>query len=133
MTEHLTLTAEYPVPAQDLYRAWMDSAAHSAFTGAAATIDPSPGGTFSAWDGYILGTTLEVEPPRRIVQAWRTTEFPEGSPDSRLEIVFEDVEGGARITLQHSQIPDGQAPGYEQGWQDFYFAPLREYLRARGA
>lgn len=132
MPDGFTLQVDFPTTADSLFAAWMDSASHAAFTGAAAEIDPSPGGAFSAWDGYITGTTLAVEPPRRIVQAWRTTEFPDGSPDSRVELLFEPVEGGVRLTLTHSQIPEGQGPSYEQGWQDFYFAPLREYLRAQG-
>ena len=40
----------------------------------------------TAWDGYVAGGNLELKPFHRIGQSWRTSEFPEGVPDSRLEI-----------------------------------------------
>lgn len=130
MSEAFTLSTLIPgVDARRLFQAWLDSAGHSAFTGSPAVIDPRPGGTFTAWDGYIQGTTLEAQPYSRIVQSWRTTEFPPDSPDSRLEVLFEDEAEGARITLIHTGIPEGQGEDYRQGWEDYYFAPLREYFR----
>jgi uncharacterized protein YndB with AHSA1/START domain len=116
------------VPAERVYRAWLDSQAHGDFTGAKAEIDPNVGGRFTAWDGYIEGTTLALEPYRRILQAWRTTEFPPGDPDSRLEILFEDENGGTRVTLLHSEIPEGQGESYRQGWDESYFEPMQGYF-----
>jgi activator of HSP90 ATPase len=116
-----------------LYGAWLDSAAHSAFTGSPAQIDPQIGGRFSAWGGYIEGTTLELEPYRRIVQTWRTTEFPEGSADSRLEVLLEEAGlGQTRLTLLHSEIPEGQGQGYLQGWEEFYFQPMLANFSGQG-
>ena len=58
--------------------------------------------------------------------AWRTTEFPLDSPDSRVEVLLDKEAGGTRLTLMHSEIPEGQADEYLQGWKDFYFAPMAE-------
>ena len=113
-----------------IYRSWLDSGEHSAFTGSPAQIDPGVGGKFTAWDGYINGKTLKVEPFQRIVQAWRTTEFPEQTPDSQLEILIEEVDGGAKVTLIHTDIPDGQAEDYRQGWEEYYFEPMLRYFSA---
>jgi hypothetical protein len=44
-------------------------------------------------------------------------------PDSHVT----DRPGGTEITLHHTAIPDGQS-GYEQGWRDNYFDPMREYF-----
>jgi activator of HSP90 ATPase len=129
--ESLSMQIVLPVSARDLCKAWMNNAEHSGFTGSPAKIIPHIGGAFTAWDGYISGKTLEIETPRRILQSWRTTEFPEGSPDSLLELLFEPVEGGSRLTLNHSNIPDGQKEGYEQGWQEFYFTPMQDYFKLR--
>ena len=116
-----------PAAPEAIYGAWLSSRDHGAMTGADAEIDPRPGGAFTAWDGYISGTTIELEPGRRIVQAWRTSEFDPADPDSRIEVLLEAADGGTRITLNHSNIPDGQ-PDYEQGWRDNYFDPMREYF-----
>ncbi len=128
MPENLELSIILPTSPENLYQAWLDSAGHSAFTGSPAEIDARTGGKYTAWDGYIFGVTLELHPFQRIVQSWRTTDFPPASPDSHLEVLFEDVDGGTRLTLIHTAIPDGQAEDYRQGWEDFYFTPMGEYF-----
>lgn len=129
MDPKLKLVDTFKVDPQTLYSDWLSSAGHSAFTFSYAQIDPKPGGKFTAWDGYIWGVTLEMEPGKRIVQSWRTTEFPIGAPDSRIELIFEPVDGGTKLMILHSNIPDGQANGYEVGWKDYYFKPMQEYYR----
>ncbi len=127
MPESFTLSINLPVAPEVLYQAWMDSDAHAAFTGSPAEIDARPGGQFTAWDGYIWGTTLELHPFSKIIQTWRTSDFPPASPDSRLEVLFEPGSGGTRLTFIHTNIPDGQAEDYRQGWEDFYFTPMADY------
>jgi len=97
-------------------------------TGSPAKVDGRVGGNFSAWDGYIFGRTLELEPNQRIVQAWRTSEFPEDAHDSHLEVLFEQVAGGTRVTFTHSDMPEDQVESYRQGWEDFYFKPMKQYF-----
>ncbi len=128
MSESLDLSVVLPVTPERLYKAWLDSKEHSAFTGSKAKIAATVGGKYSAWDGYITGETLELDPPRRIVQSWRTTEFPKDSPDSRLEVLFEAEGEGTRLHLIHTGIPDGQAKKYEGGWPEAYFDPMKEYF-----
>jgi uncharacterized protein YndB with AHSA1/START domain len=120
-----TLVSALP---ERVFSAWMDSGAHTAFTGGEAKIDAAIGGRFSAWDGYIQGRTVDLLQGRRIVQTWRTKEFPQASADSRLEVQFESAEGGTRITILHSNIPEGQGERYKTGWTDHYFTPMREYF-----
>jgi uncharacterized protein YndB with AHSA1/START domain len=126
-TESITLWEIFPASPREIYEAWLSSA-HGKMVGSTATVDPRVGGAFTAWDGYIRGTTLELEPYRRIVQAWRTTQFPPASPDSRFELMLEQVEGGTRLTIRHTEIPEGQGGIYEQGWIDHYFRPMKEYF-----
>jgi len=97
-------------------------------TGSAAKVTGKVGGKFTAWDGYIFGRTLELEPDRRIVQAWRTSEFPDNAPNSRLEVLLVETKTGTRVTLIHTEIPKGQADSYKQGWEDFYFKQMKEYF-----
>src|SRR5512143_1622161 len=109
MPESFELSIVLPATAEQIYSAWLTSEGHSEMTGSAARVDGKVGGKFSAWDGYISGRTLELEPSRRILQAWRTTEFPEGAPDSRLEVLLLPAEGRTKLTLIHTDIPEGQA------------------------
>ena len=126
--ESFEVSTWLPVGPDALYRAWLDSKAHAAFTGAEAKVQPRVGGSFYAWDGYIVGTNLELQPGARIVQAWSTSEFPEDHEPSRLEVLLAPDAGGTRITLRHSDIPEGQGDAYEQGWEEHYFVPMRRYF-----
>lgn len=125
------LQERFPVSPVKLYKSWLSSAGHSAFTGGEATIKSSKGSNFTAWDGYISGKILELEPGRRILQTWRTTEFLDEDEDSLLEIEFEENgSNGTLLTLRHSNIPDGQGSRYKIGWKDFYFNPMKHYFKA---
>jgi activator of HSP90 ATPase len=74
---------------------------------------------------------VALEPGRRIVQAWRTSEFAASHPDSEIEVSLEPADGGTRLTLLHRNVPDGQL-GYEHGgWQESYFDPMKEYFSGR--
>jgi uncharacterized protein YndB with AHSA1/START domain len=127
--ESFEVSTVMPATPERVYEAWLDGARHAAFTGAAATGEAAVGARFTAWDGYIEGCNIELQPYDRIVQRWRTTEFPAGAPDSTLTVMLEP-EGGAstRITLRHTGIPEGQGESYRQGWLDHYFEPMRRYF-----
>jgi len=128
MADSLKISIDLPVSPERVYRAWIDSYEHSRFTGSPAKIDASIGGKYTAWDGYIQGENQVLSPFSRIVQSWRTTEFPSGSPDSTIEIKLEPTCLGALLTLTQTGIPDGQAQGYIEGWEDHYFRPMLAYF-----
>jgi uncharacterized protein YndB with AHSA1/START domain len=127
-TETIRLVAVLPATADHVYDTWIDSVGHSKMTGSRASVEPGVGGEHTAWDGYIEGKILELEPGRRIVQSWRTSEFPLGHADSRLEVHLLDVEGGVEVTIIHTDIPEGQGAKYESGWQGHYLEPMRKHF-----
>jgi uncharacterized protein YndB with AHSA1/START domain len=127
VTIEFTVSTTINAPPQEVYAVWMSSEGHTRMTGGQATITPQAGAAFDAWDGYIQGKNLELDPGRRIVQSWRTVEFAENEPDSQIEITLEPVDGGTKLTLHHTGLPPhgGQ---YEQGWVESYFDPMKEYF-----
>ena len=132
MKESLELSVKLPVTCENLYKAWLDSETHSEFTESIAEIDSSINGKFSAWEGYITGTNLVLEPYQKIVQAWRTTEFGDKDEDSKLELIFEKMNNETKLTLIHSNIPEDQSEEYKEGWLDFYFKPMKKYFGKKG-
>jgi uncharacterized protein YndB with AHSA1/START domain len=129
VTESFTISTLIPATPLRVYEAWLDGREHGAFTGGGkAEVEPGIGGAFTAWNGYIRGRTLELAEGQRILQSWRTTEFPIGSEDSLLELLLEEAPGGTRVTLRHSGIPEGQAASYQEGWGDNYFDPMKRYF-----
>jgi uncharacterized protein YndB with AHSA1/START domain len=131
MSETTTVSRIIPAPAERIFNAWLDAHEHASMTGAGASAGDD--GAFTAWDGYISGRTVGQTPHRLIEQAWRTTEFPDGAPDSTLVVDLEEVAGGTRVTLTHTNIPDGQASGYEKGWDEYYFEPMTTYFTSAGS
>lgn len=130
MSNGFKMSARLAAQPADVYRAWLDPRTHEAFTGGGvATSSPRIGGAFTAWEGYIRGTYLVLEPGERIVHAWRTTDFPTGAPDSRVEVLLEPARGGTLLTLVHAQIPAGQEADYQAGWTAFYFRPMKKYFQ----
>ena len=130
MSNGFKMSARLAAQPADVYRAWLDPRTHEAFTGGGvATSSPRIGGAFTAWEGYIRGTYLVLEPGERIVHAWRTTDFPTGAPDSRVEVLLEPARGGTLLTLVHAQIPAGQEADYQASWTAFYFRPMKKYFQ----
>src|SRR5688572_32790106 len=127
--ESIRITGIIPASPERVYEAWLNSDEHSKFTGSTATVEADVGGAHSAYDGYISGKILELDENARIVQSWRTQQFKEGDPDSRLEVVLEGRDDGSTsITFNHTGIPDGQGSMYEQGWLDHYLTKMRAYF-----
>lgn len=116
---------------QQVYDALTKPSLHRAVIGAEATGARRVGRRFTAHDGYIMGVHRELAAPRRIVQDWWTTEWPDGAPPSRLQITLRSVKGGTELEMVHSRVPAEQADAYRQGWIDYYWTPLQAYFEQR--
>src|SRR3954469_22075614 len=107
-SDTITLSDVFPLSTEALFDAWLDSKAHTAFTGAKAKIEGRVGGRYTAWDGYIEGETRPLLRPGKIVQTWRSAEFKPEDADSLLVVTFKAEGKGTRITFTHSDIPDNE-------------------------
>ena len=111
----------------DIYHAWLDSELHSKMTGGKAEISSGLGESFSAWNGYISGKNIALEPGSKIIQAWRTTDFAKDEKDSHLEISFVQEDDNTRVVIRHSDLPP-HGMQYEQGWFDSYLDPMKQFF-----
>ncbi len=127
-TESIRVSATIPASPQQIYGAWLDGAKHTKMTGGAATGEPRVGAKHSSWDGYIFGETLELDDGRRVVQSWRATDFPEDAGDSRVVVHLEPEGDGTRLTIEHTDLPEGSGDRFTTGWDDFYFKPMKKYF-----
>lgn len=128
MPESFEVETVLPVEPERIYKAWLDTKEHAAFTGSPALVEAWVGGRFTAHDGYAHGIMLQLEPGKRIVQAWRSAEFPTGTPDSKVHIDFEAVKGGTRVRIHHRDMPSGHAKRYKANWLTKYFKPMAKYF-----
>jgi activator of HSP90 ATPase len=119
--------ATFVASPHEVYEALMDEKKHAAFTGAAAKISRRIGGKFVAYDDYADGVNLELVPDQKIVQSWRASDWPEGQY-SKTTYVLTPVAGGTRLSFTQSDVPADQYDDVSQGWRDFYWKPLKEWL-----
>ncbi len=130
MSEEDTIEMSWIVaaPADEVYDCWLSSDGHAAMTGGAAEVDGSEGGRFTAWDGYIEGATEKLEPKRRIVQTWRTAEFADDAPDSRIDVRLREHEGQTQVMLRQTGLRPGDGAKYTTGWYEHYLQPMVAYF-----
>jgi uncharacterized protein YndB with AHSA1/START domain len=118
-----------PATPQQIYEAWLSSDGHNAITGGQpADISAQEGAGFTVWNGYITGRNITLEPGRRIVQSWRTTKFTPADPDSRVEVQLEPTPGGTRVTVNHTNVPEGHTSYRDGGWQSNYFETMKAHF-----
>ncbi len=111
-----------------LFEALVDPTQHAAFTGATATGEAEIGAAFTAWDAYIEGRHLVLEPGVRIVQAWRAADWPPGHWSVVRYDLTQRASGEVVVHFEHLGVPNEFVDAIAQGWNDYYWAPLTDWL-----
>ena len=127
MSEPIHQEVVFAASPQRVYQALMNQDQHGAFTGGPAEIDPAVGGAFACHGGQIVGRNIELEPDRRIVQAWRVAAWDDGV----YSVVRFELEGDGdetRLTLDHTGVPTDARDMVAAGWPVRYWEPLKSYL-----
>lgn len=128
-TESIEVSGFVPAQPDVVFQGFLSSEVHTQMTGGEAVIHSTEeGGTFQAWGGFIQGVHVTLEPNSRLIQRWRTGSFADSDEDSLLEISLHVVDGGTRVDIRHSNIPEGQGKDYQQGWHDRYLTPMHHYF-----
>lgn len=107
----------------DVYNALTNKNMIEIWTGEAAEMEAIPGTLFSLWDGSISGMNLEFVENEKIVQQWY---FGEDSEDSIVTIKLHPHKKGTSVELHHTNIPDEAFQNISSGWDEDYFAALKE-------
>jgi activator of HSP90 ATPase len=112
---------------QTVYEALVDAEKFSAFTGAPAEIVREVGGAVSCFGGMISGRFVELVTNKRIVQAWRAGNWPEGVY-SIIKLEFAPQGSGTKLTFDHAGFPEDNREHLDAGWHTMYWEPLKKYL-----
>jgi uncharacterized protein YndB with AHSA1/START domain len=124
----LRQSVSFAAPPETIYRALMDSKLHARFTGDKAKVSPKVGGAVSAFDGYISAFNVELVPNRRIVQAWRGSDWPDGAWSIASFELAPQAGGKTKLTFTHLGIPPKHFASISSGWQEHYWEPLKQLL-----
>ena len=128
-TKTIEQTVTFKASPHDVYEILMDSDRHSKFTGAKASISREVGGAFTAYDGALSGSILDLVPDVKIVQSWRGSD--EGwAPGHYSTATFslEAVDGGTRLTFVQTGVPEQSFEQISQGWETYYWPKMKAFL-----
>jgi len=116
--------------AADIFTALTNPLTIEIWTGATAVMEPVAGSEFSLWDGEISGINLEIEPGKKIVQEWyfEDEEGMEPAQKSIVTIKLHGEGGSTDVELLHTNIPDEAFDNIADGWDRYYFKPLKELV-----
>jgi len=110
-----------------VYTAITSAEQFSKVTDSAAEISKDEGGSFSCFDGKIVGRHIELLPNQRIVQAWRVHMWPEGDY-SIVRFDLSQADDATTLELVQTGYPDGMEEHLDPGWHKMYWEPLKAYL-----
>jgi activator of HSP90 ATPase len=128
-TKNIRQVVTFKAGPRSVYEALMDSKKHAKFTGGRASISPRVGGRISAYDGYIDGINIELVRDRKIVQAWRGSDWPEGY-FSKAIFTLAKIKAGTRLTFSQTGVPEEQVEAIREGWIEHYWEKMKKFLES---
>ena len=128
MCKTIKQKVKFKASPETVYTLLADSKQHSAFTGRKAEISPKDGGRFSIDAGRISGVNVDLAPGKRIVQAWRRDDFPEGIFSMAAFTLAPTADGGTELVLTHRGVPKHLLDDTEQEWREKYWTRMKAYL-----
>ncbi len=114
-------------PPEEVYLALTNPLSIQLWTGQEAEMSTIPGTEFSMYEGSIIGKNLEFIENKKIVQEWYFGDQPEASI---VTIKLHADAKGTSVELLHTNIPNADFEEFKSGWDDEYFASLRDFFEA---
>jgi len=115
-----------PAQPEEIYLALTNPATLQLWTGEPAEMSTVPGTEFSLWEESIVGGNIEFEANKKIVQEWY---FGDQEPTSIVTIKLHPHKQGTSVKLIHINIPDEIYEEMVEGWNNNYFASLKEFYQ----
>jgi uncharacterized protein YndB with AHSA1/START domain len=128
MPKTIRQTATFKASPRAVYEALLDSRKHAAFTGRPARIERRPGGRFTAYGTYLRGVTVELVPNKRIVQLWRSRNWPPYHYSTVTFALAAAPGGRTRLRFTQEGVPDNDYRAKRSGWVTAYWDKMKRYL-----
>ena len=110
----------------DVFKTLTDSARFEKMTGGRkADISTAVGGAASMFGGDIRAVNVEIVPGKRLVQAWRSSSWPEGA-HSIVRFELKEEGKGTKLIFDQSGYPDGAHDMLSGGWHKMYWEPMQK-------
>jgi uncharacterized protein YndB with AHSA1/START domain len=128
MTKTIRQTVTINADPKRVFAALIDEKHHAGFTGEKAVISKKVGGAFTCYGGYLTGINLDLVASKRIVQAWRSKDWPPGMFSIVTFALSRAAGGRTKLAFTQVGLPAGDVKGKSEGWRNFYWKPLKAYL-----
>jgi uncharacterized protein YndB with AHSA1/START domain len=125
----IKLSFVLPAGPDDVFIALTKPGIIKRWSGQSGMVELSVGGKMEMFDGWVKGVILECKPSRQLSYSWKTSEWPADTPETIVKYELTRLDGGTRVDLEHWGFPnDQEAREHEEGWHEYFFKPLQEYL-----
>lgn len=132
-----------PAPPDVVFDEWLDPAGMTEWMcprparAVKIELEPSVGGALridiedSGTSLYVTGRFTELDRPRLLRFTWSCSDWADPTAHSEVTVILEaHGPGQTLMTIEHEQLPPGQAGRHERGW-DAIAVQLGETLRGR--
>jgi len=109
----------------DVYAALTNPVTIELWSGNQAQMSTEPGSEFSLWEGDITGKNLEFIENRKVVQEWYFGDQPE---KSIVTILISPDGDSSVVTVEHTNIPDGDYSEISEGWREYYIGAITDFF-----
>ena len=125
MCKTIKQKVHFKAPPEKIYDVLADSRRRTEVTGLKAVLSDKVGGKFSTEGGQVTGVNVDLVPGRRLVQAWRREDFPEGIYSMAAITLAPTSSGGTELVLTHRGVPKHLLDQIEDYWRRVCWAPMR--------
>jgi len=116
----------FKIPPEMIYDLLADSRKRTEVTGRKAVMSDKVGGKFSTDAGEVTGVNVDLVPGRRLVQAWRRKDFPEGIYSMAAITLASTPSGGTELVLTHRGVPKHLLDQIEDYWRNVCWTPMKK-------
>ncbi len=110
---------------EEIYAAITNPFSIELWTGEKAEMSTNAGEEFSMYNGDISGRNLQFEENSKLIQEWY---FGDQEAPSVVTITLSADRNATKIELLHTNIPDEAFEDITHGWDESYFAALKEFF-----
>jgi len=118
------MTVDFSARCSDIYETLLDSQRVQAFTQSASNVSKEINKQYTLFGGSITVINIELVPNEKIVQKWRSADWPEGH-FSTVTMTFKNEDNGTKLYLKQINVPASDYQRTQANWHNFYWQRIK--------
>ena len=117
---------------REVFKALTDSKSIRRWSGQRARVEPTIGGRFEMFDGWVKGKVLAYENGKVLSYTWHPADWNAETPSSIVRYKFSKSGRNTKVSLAHTGFPNAASKKEHQaGWKEHVFSPLKDFFESR--